>query len=387
VADENPIMIRTMERLDVNKATEEDLFGWSAQGEPGQIKSLNREPIFKLAWSSYPEGSWLERGDSESKSSIPAASPSLSTSTSSAAPVPRRLTSGNRARRSGTTYLTILGGLIPTDPAGVHVLEFPPMRLPLGQSKGSHGSNISGVLRQALRDSITPVTHDFYATPAPPEDFILLPKSTPHYGMTYDPTSIIITSGVDRSLPTIVAPHAINDIAAYSFPPARDPVPLQLPSALTWSGGATATHAELFSVESKVYERLIHQFEVEGEGNNRLPLEGGFCSPLAKSRKSTNRKPRETSYRIMVSLHADLSVRFHDVSSHLLQSTVDLSSIPSTLRYEYPRPLPHLTIHIRELLKQEAMEGFECSRIFRERSWELELESCISFAKGALEIR
>ena len=192
VSDENLIGMRTIERADVNRATEEDLFGWSAQGEPGQRQPANREPVFKLAWSGYPTETYYDKWAGSTPASPASvssfASPSPSTSTFSSRTMP-----DERTHPNGGTTLTIMGGLLPSDPPGIHLWEFPPYVTPPGATTSATG-NLPAPIRQALKDSIKPQQHNLYPTASPPEDFILLPRNSPHSGMAFDPTAILSRS-------------------------------------------------------------------------------------------------------------------------------------------------------------------------------------------------
>ncbi|KAI5475669.1 WD40 containing SNARE-dependent exocytosis protein [Pseudohyphozyma bogoriensis] len=374
--DEFPITIRTIERGDVHKATEQDLFGWSAQGDVGQRKPSQREPIFRLAWSGFPAETYYEKAFG-GWTTTPA---SPSSPSGEVPPTPDSASPDDIVHRRGGTVLTILGGLLPNDPTGVHLLDFPPYVAPSGATHSNTG-NIASAVRDALKESVAPLQHNLYPTASPPEDFLLLPRQSPHAGNAWDPTSIIITTGVDPSLPVLAAPHSGRGVEAWSFPPtaSRLPQALQLPSALGWSGRATCSGAEVFTLPTLSYRRIYHQFETPEVMDQPLPLKGGRATFLA--RPSRPAKPANIVPRILVTLHVDLTVRFHDVSTNLLE-TADESG---ALLKEFPVPLDHLTLDLRVLLSDGTASGLEASRLLKERPWELELEK-VSLATETLEL-
>ncbi|GEM06712.1 WD40 containing SNARE-dependent exocytosis protein [Rhodotorula toruloides] len=376
-ADDNPIMIRTLERADVNKATEEDLFGWSSQGQPGQPgqrQPANREPIFRLAWSGFPQETYL----SQAFASVAGpSSPTLPSSPSLAE---------EKADLHGGTLLTVMGGILPSDPGGIHVLELPAYVAPTASNAKSGGIPLA--VREALRDSISPIAHHLYPTPAPPEDFLLLPRNSPHYGGAYDPSGIIITSGRDSRCPVPSAPHSNNSIEAFTFPPSnsRAPRSLSLPSTLSFSGRDTCTSAKLATLGSLSYRHLLHQFDVSEETAERIPLKGGHASPLSR----TNRRgPPPTSGdqppRILITTHIDLTVRFSDVSTHVLWGRKPEDGSEPRLEQDFPRPLRHLDIDVKAALSDPRAAGLEAARLWKARPWELEIDK-IELAEENLEV-
>ncbi|BGP46843.1 Lethal(2) giant larvae sro7 [Rhodotorula kratochvilovae] len=377
VDDEMPVMIRTLERADVNRATEEDLFGWSPQGEPGRRQPANREPVFRLAWSSFPQESWLASSLTKSPLVAPA-SPALPASPS--------LTE-EKADLRGGTILTVMGGVLPSDPVGIHVLEFGAYAAPVAAA-GKPGS-ISLAVREALRESITPVAHHLYPTPSPPEDFLLLPRDNPHYGLSYDPTAIIITSGRDPRCTVLSAPHAANNIEAFTFPPtsARPPRALTLPAALSFCGNDSCSTAQLVNAQSLSYRHLLHQFDVSDEASERLPLHGGRAFPLARpARRGPPPRLSDQPPRLLVTSHVDLTVRFWDVSTPLLwgRKPAEEGAQPF-IEHEFPRPLRHLDVDVRAALADPRAGELAAARLWRERPWELEIDK-VAFGEENLEV-
>ncbi|GAA5939650.1 uncharacterized protein JCM15063_005244 [Sporobolomyces koalae] len=381
--DETPLTMRTLERADVNKTTEEDLFGWS-QGA-GQRQLSGREPIFRLAWSGFPEDTYLDQMtaafSSAGSSTIP--SPPIGPSSPSLAQ--------ESSNFHGRTMLTVMGGILPSDPTGIHVLELPAFVSPPAATTAAKPGNISLPLREALRTSLLPVAHHLYPTSTPPEDFLLLPRSSPHYSLAFDPTAIIITTGPDRRFPVLAAPHATNSISSWSFPPSSllAPKALTLPSALSFSGGGTCSSAKFVTVSGETYRKLLHQFDVEDEAATRVPLRGGkaFPQPRPRVTRSDQGSPRmsDNHPRILVTVHVDLCVRFWDASSHLLWGYKATPESEPRIGLEYPRPLKHLDVDLKAALSDQRVIELESAILSRDRPWELEIDQ-VSFAEETLEL-
>ena len=361
--DENVISMRTVEQADVNKTREEDLFGWSPESD----NSNGREPVYKLSWSGYPEESLLDKVHGWS---------GFGTATSDSPAPP---TSSGARNSAGETTLTILGGSLPRNANGVSVLNFPPFKSPPSHASPSNIA-LSAPLRAALKESVTPVYSSFYPTASPAEDFLLIPRDTPHLGMNFDPVAILILTDTIPTLPVLAEPHADRGIDSYSFPPSPDGsfTKLNLPSTLTWSSGGTATSCQIYTLDQSVYRKLVSS----ASDRDRFPLRGG--------KASGNEKSTASGFKILVSLHLDLTIRFHDISDHLLvnprASTSDLDAPPPNLKSEYPRLLHHLTIDLKQVLSHPTAQHLDASRLYKARPWELELRSDISFAASALEV-
>ena len=136
-----------------------------------------REPIFKLAWSGFPN------------SSDP---------------------------RGGDTILTVLGGMTIDSPPGLTALLLPPLQPPAPPDAGSpKPAGAAPLLHSQTRAAMvqTLVVKDVYTytTVGPVQDFHLFPRSTPHFGGHYDPSTILIVSDSD-------VPEARTS-EAFEFPP------------------------------------------------------------------------------------------------------------------------------------------------------------------------
>lgn len=169
-----------------------------------------------------------------------------------------------------------------------------------------------------MRSSLDPVNAHFYATSGVTQDFLLIPKDTPHFGGTYGPADIIFIAEGE---------HGSRAVEAYEFPPLEFLAPpeseaqklrMKLPpppsamesgqddhdaamEALTsdlestldsmqitheprksdlpvslWSGPNAVVRAELVAVEKAGYERLLEGSEHE---TLKLPTKGGVSVP------------------------------------------------------------------------------------------------------------
>jgi syntaxin-binding protein 5 len=70
-------------------------------------------------------------------------------------------------------------------------------------------------------------------------------------------------------------------------------------------------------------------------------------------------------------------IRFWDVSPHILVT-------PSPLRFEYPSPLPHLTISITNLIKHSSLRHLPIARLFKTNPTRVRITG-IDLAQATLE--
>ncbi|GAA6012247.1 hypothetical protein JCM8202_003257 [Rhodotorula sphaerocarpa] len=386
IEDENPVMMRTIERADVNKATEEDLFGWGDGTGPGKVRPVaEREPIFRLAWSAFPQANYLSQAFGGSSSSGTNSPSGLIPSASS----PAANDASTKSELHGGSVLTVLGGLCPSDPVGVHMLEFPAYTAPT--STNAKTGNMPPAVREALRESVSPSAHHLYPTPAAAEDFLLLPRSSPHYGGAYDPTSIIITSGRDPRCPVLPAQHSALNVEAFTFPPSsgRAPKRLSLPAALSFTGNTSCSRAKIALLPPSAYRQILHHFDLVDETTLSLPLTGGKAFPKPRpARRGPTPVSGDQRPRILITAHVDLSVRFWDVSTSVLWGVKpDGEDAEPFLTQDYPRPLRHLDVDLRTLLSSPdvRVQELKAARVWRERPWELEIDQ-VELAGETLEM-
>ncbi|OCF31242.1 hypothetical protein I316_07027 [Kwoniella heveanensis BCC8398] len=457
---DKPLMVRTITHEDVNVTDAESLFDAGAldnqvrrveRDADGNVipsaVAANREPIFKMTWASFPEQAAL-------KTMIAAqgADPTVEPISNATVEYAER----------GETLLLILGGQSPGEKPGINILQFPGYKPPLlrrGTTPQSPSESMPLQERYAYRDSLAPTGSSNYLTKTPPEDFILLPRTSPYYNLSHDPIAIIVSLTPDPSLPHVTEPIAARGLEAWVFPPPRSsvippspgrknfvqpgegekivamtpapvlgtpatprsgsvsspgwrlpwgsaspapsptlsiPTPdslyggatgtrrkvrrrLRLPSAL-WSGGMSVLGCELYALPTPVFKRLI-SFSIENAGNEdvpRIPLHGGMAVPDLQSHGAPDVKVAKLeSYRVFVTFHADATVRFWDASPHLLL-------LPTPLRFEYPGPLPHLTISIGDYLKHPDVAHLPLAQLWNTDRSKVRIKS-VHLAREALE--
>jgi syntaxin-binding protein 5 len=272
--NEQPLMVRTLDEVDVHKVDGEKLEQYLPDDEDGpKLPSKHheaREPIFKLAWSGYPN-SYDPRG--------------------------------------GETSLVILGGQFGHDPPGINVLWLPAFNPPAPPSIATNQS-LHPFFRDAMRESLDPQSAYFYRTPGLAQDFLLTPRDSPHFAGTWNPTAILMLFEDEGKVRTIEArqfpplellasaPEAsrsagqaeetegddrdalTQDLAAtlQSMTVNEEPKKLNLPPSL-WSGSDAIVDASLFSLDRIAYETLSRSSEL---GLGDLHLEGGISVPDEK---------------------------------------------------------------------------------------------------------
>ncbi|WVR08305.1 hypothetical protein IAU60_005358 [Kwoniella sp. DSM 27419] len=457
---DKPLLVRTITHEDVNVPDAESLFDAGAldnqirkpqRDENGNVitsaVSANREPIFKLAWASFPDQTTLR-----TMMAAQGADPTLEPISNAAVDYAER----------GETLLLVLGGQSSGEKPGINTLQFPAYKAALarrGTTPQSPSESMPLQDRYAFRDSLAPTGSSTYLTRSPPEDFILLPRSNPYFSMSFDPIAIIVSLTPDPGLPQVAQPTAARGVQAWVFPPPRSavippspgrknfvqpgegekivamtpapimgtpvtprsgsvsspgwrlpwgsasaapsptlsiPTPdstyggamisrrkakreLRLPPAL-WTGSLTVLTCEIHALPTSVFKRLI-SWTIENAGSDempRVPFHGGMAVPDLQSHGAPDVKvAKMDSYRILVTSHADSTIRFWDASPHLL-------ILPTPLRFEFPSPLPHLTISIGEYLKHPDLAHLPLAQLWREDRSAVRVKS-VHLAREALE--
>jgi syntaxin-binding protein 5 len=230
----------------------------------------DREPIFKLVWSGY--------SDSEDP-------------------------------RGGATTLVILGGRN-DNVTGVLAFHLPAFNPPEPPADTTVTDGIHPTFRAAMRAAVTPSDIYLYATPTPVVDFMLIPKTSPHFGGSYDPQSILILTEAQGGTRTLEArkfpppqfnPHSIHSVTpapaavSHATTPTPttvdveddltatlaamdmidDPQEIELPPSL-WSGKNAPIHPVLIKLERDAHTKLTHG----RQENLQLPLSGGQAWPV-----------------------------------------------------------------------------------------------------------
>jgi hypothetical protein len=153
----------------------------------------------------------------------------------------------------------------------------------------------------------------------------------------------------------------------------------RLPSPI-WTGHLTVLGCEIHSLPTPTFKRLISwSIETAGEEPSpRIALYGGMAVPDLQSHGAPDVKVAKLeSYRVLVTFHPDATVRFWDASPHLLL-------LPTPLRFEYPGPLPHLTISIGEYLKHPDVAHLPLAKLWETDRSKVRIKS-VHLAREALE--
>lgn len=149
---EQPILVRTLDDLDVNVVDPEALEAHLGKTTARDLRL--REPIFKICWSGFEN-------------------------------------------LRGETALTVLGGTEPDKGFGLNVLWFPAFNpedlhttSSLVEEDGLH------FMLTTIRQTLAEMKTYHYSTHTSIQDFYLVPHNSPHFNCTYNPYAILILSEV-----------------------------------------------------------------------------------------------------------------------------------------------------------------------------------------------
>ncbi|KAI0361067.1 hypothetical protein OH77DRAFT_1417267 [Trametes cingulata] len=342
--EEKPLALRTLdstgdEDLSAVDTTKLDAVLSSPKDYPVEPP---REPIFKLAWSGFPN------------STDP---------------------------RGGDTVLTVLGGMTIDSPPGLTALLLPPLQPPAPPTPTSpKPAGAAEVLhpetRAAMCKSLIVKDIYTYTTVGPVQDFLLFPRSTPHFGGHYDPSAILVIS--DSDVPEARISEAFEFPPPSFLGPPESPAPDAAPAHTSQPGGDTDPEDALAKelamtlqamsvsdepssarlppclwtvlgeylvrVDKHAYETLVRDKLVPVEGEVPFPVKGGVA--WSEDLEGHMKLIKFQSRRILITHLRDLTVRFLDVSPHLLVSTGPDSPLSSN----FPSPIPRLTIELAQLL-------------------------------------
>ncbi|KAI0334428.1 hypothetical protein GY45DRAFT_1334312 [Cubamyces sp. BRFM 1775] len=299
-----------------------------------------REPIFKLAWSGFPN------------SSDP---------------------------RGGDTVLTVLGGMTIDSPPGLTALLLPPLQPPAPPDAGTpKPAGAAPVLhpqtRAAMVQSLIVKDVYTYTTVGPVQDFHLFPRSTPHFSGHYDPSAILIVSDSD-------VPEARTS-EAFEFPPPTfygtpdSPTTHRQPATAPGEGGVDPEEAladelaitlqsmevsdeprtaslppqlwdvlgeYLLKVDKHAYDTMVRDKLAPLDGEVLLPVKGGVA--WSEDSEGQMKYIKYQPHRILATYLRDLSVRFLDVSPQLLVSTGEDNPLVNS----FPSVLPRLRVDLAPL--------------------------------------
>ncbi|KAG6873217.1 hypothetical protein C0995_001571 [Termitomyces sp. Mi166 len=330
--EDKPLLVRTLDELDVNLVDQgrldEQIY---RQNEDKSTSALDREPIFKLSWSGFPN------------SSDP---------------------------RGGKTTLAILGGLNSGDAPGLTIIQFPPfnpLEPPASTSPNPGQPALHPVIRQAMRDSLNVLDSYFYFTEGVIQDYLLIPRNSPHFAGTFDPIAILLLTeeGTTRTVEAFqYPPPAFSDPSESPAPGATaiaDPLSsladdlahtlkdleenkyprrLVIPAALL-HGKSGILGGQLLKLERETYQTLAAG---KVEDCLALPLNGGQAW-ADEFRTNDLKLAKFQPHRILVTWHRDLTVCFEDLSAQLLTA-----QRPAPLQTDFPNMFFDLTLDLRPVL-------------------------------------
>ncbi|KAL0576712.1 Lethal(2) giant larvae sro7 [Marasmius crinis-equi] len=330
--EDQPLMVRTMDEVDVNvvDATRlEEHMNKGASSGPSQ-----REPIFKLSWCSFPNS-----------------------------PDPR----------GGETALVVLGGSQPEDSAGVTTFWLPAFNPPT-PAVPSTSSDIDPIIRKAMRNAVTTTKSYFYYVEGLVQDYLLVPRESPQFSGTHDPFAILIiregprrtriTDGFQFPPPSFTAadtqpentqeesgsnaetegepqdPLADLQSTLQSMQLSDDAASLLLPGFL--SNGATGLlDGQLRRLPRDAYQNLVQE---SLDPDRNLKLRAGFAYLGAQTHSEAGLSKYQPP-RILITSHLNLTVQLWDISSSLLAN-----ARPNPIEYEFPNHLPRLSIDLNSVL-------------------------------------
>ncbi|PPQ63831.1 hypothetical protein CVT24_009781 [Panaeolus cyanescens] len=342
--EKRPILVRTLDSDEVDTVDEALLeLHLQDHGKESPPQAV-REPIFKLSWSGY---------------------------------------ANSRDPRGGQTTLTVLGGISSNKPPGLTVQLLPAFNPPEPPAaSNTKQGTLHPLFKQAMRDSLDPVKTYYYQTSGIIQDYLLIPRSSPHWAGTYDPYTILMIIENDQT----------RTVEAFQFPPPGFITPSQLPTSplsatseeddyyyedtFSPKTGATKSPGHAPTSPSRVDTPLSLLLGNNGLlGGNLLKLENQvyhdfidrtISSDLHMGLKGGNSYPNKTKlnelklskhhpHRVMITYDADLTVRFFDVSPQLF---IPPSGPTLSLESEWPKPLSGLTIQLNDLLDDTSI--LEC---------------------------
>ncbi|WFD31647.1 Lethal(2) giant larvae sro7 [Malassezia sp. CBS 17886] len=328
--EDKPLVVRTLDDVDIDRPVAPEELAQRPSGGP-------REPIFKLAWSGFPPQGWY----------------------GSAAP------EGADAPTCGSV-LTVMGGTTAQQTAAsLCTLHLPPAAPASSGLWTSTSPEALHRVRVALQQSLVPQHVLTYRTSAIVEDFILLPRISPHYRNTFDPYAIVVLVGPDDALPSVASQASTRGLESYSFPPRPAPQPyaqLSLPLPLLFLGHLTLLGCRFESVPVPVYRQLVAAPDdaagpARGSVSAQEPM-GGYAQPNVSGATLAHAPgmARARRPRVLITWHLDGSVRVFDASPHLLLLGESQGGVV-VLQKPFPASLPHLTVHVPRVVMHPAVSG------------------------------
>ncbi|KAI3622792.1 wd40 containing snare-dependent exocytosis protein [Moniliophthora roreri] len=320
--EDQPLLVRTLDDLDVNVVDAAQLEIHLNHESSGQVPP-QREPIFKLSWCSF------------SNSSDP---------------------------RGGDTALVVLGGSQIANSPGVTVMLLPAFN-PSAPPTSPIPTDLHPATREAMRSSVHSSDVYFYSTNGLVQDYLLIPRSEPHFSGNFDPFAILfIREG----------PRQTRVVEGYQFPPpsfsrtavegesstrpqdalddladtlkymqmSDEPRTLHLPGILS-NGSSGILDGQLKRVNRDSFLNLV---QGSFDNTRSLNLRAGFAYLNTRDQSEAGLSKYQPP-RILITAHSDLTIQISDVSANLLTNAK-----PNPIEYEYPNPLYNLSIDVNIVL-------------------------------------
>ncbi|KAH9920224.1 uncharacterized protein BXZ73DRAFT_91957 [Epithele typhae] len=250
------------------------------------------------------------------------------------------------------------GGMALDSAPGITTLLLPPLHPPIPSTPQSAAQSLHPDTRAAMCSSLNARNMHTYGTANPVQDFLLFPRSSPHFSGSYDPSTILIVSESDVSdarfceafsfpppsflnAPSDDDDDIVDDLAdtLQSMSVSDEPLPSRLPPCL-WN----VLGEHMIMLDKHAHETLVRDKLDEIDGEVAFPVKGGMAwhDDEEGLMKYTKQQPR----RILISRLRDLTIRFLDASPTLLVST----GPDAPLYTSFPSPIPRLTINLAPLL-------------------------------------
>lgn len=238
--EDKPLLVRTLDEIDLHlvDAAKLDEFFTAQESTSADTKaniSVPREPIFRLTWSGFPN---------------------------------------SQDPRGGITVLTILGGLRAEDNQGITVIQLPPFNPPEPPPSPSSTTEVSlhPSFRSAMKDSLSPNDAFTYLTKGAAEDFLLIPRNSPHFSGSWDPIAILLVSDSEGST---------RAVEGYQFPPPSfaqgEPVAEETASSIQNDPLETDSTTDLDDVISQELTSTLESMKVD-EDPKQLGLPFGLLN-------------------------------------------------------------------------------------------------------------
>lgn len=292
----------------------------------------------------------------------------------------------------GDTLLLVLGGCPVASDRGLVVFLMPAFNPTLSTSFPDKSSSLHHTARDAMVQTLLPKKAHFYSPSAPVRDFCVVSCQNRRHSGVWDPAAVICLCST---------PSSTQGVETFRFPPQNffggSPGTLGNPSdssktdiidhlgalleemkldlnqeLLTPPGTLRCGLSEIVKVYAMDVKReTMDELSKTSTTENVLVLRGGaaWADPARLMQAELfKHQPK----RLLVTIHGDASVRFHDISPQLLISTRD-----SPMTKGFPDTLADLNINVCEIFSDPQLSKGKLSVLPKIQS--------VQFAQEALE--